>query len=160
MDELQAELQRANNKVCHTGHLLNQMTIKVKKYSEPLLPTLNLLRACAPEEIVLGPFGPSMHFRTQQQLCCLGSGSTSDFDPGSASNWDISTGTSQYHHISIHSKIQHIVYEDFFFSGLTSLTLTAILPAAIVTVASGVNRLAVLLLCFVFFAALELHSCS
>lgn len=31
MDELEAELQRANNKVCHTGHLLNQMTIKVKK---------------------------------------------------------------------------------------------------------------------------------
>lgn len=30
MDELEAELQRANNKVCHTGHLLNQMTIKVK----------------------------------------------------------------------------------------------------------------------------------
>lgn len=29
MDELEAELQRANNKVCHTGHLLNQMTIKV-----------------------------------------------------------------------------------------------------------------------------------
>lgn len=34
MDELEAELQRANNKVCHTGHLLNQMTVKVKK---PLL---------------------------------------------------------------------------------------------------------------------------
>lgn len=36
MDELEAELQRANNKVCHTGHLLNQMTIKVKTktYSE------------------------------------------------------------------------------------------------------------------------------
>lgn len=31
MDELEAELQRANNKVCHTGHLLNQMTVKVKK---------------------------------------------------------------------------------------------------------------------------------
>lgn len=29
MDELEAELQRANNKVCHTGHLLNQMIIKV-----------------------------------------------------------------------------------------------------------------------------------
>ncbi|XP_034047694.1 hamartin-like [Thalassophryne amazonica] len=29
MDELAAELQRANNKVCHTGHLLNQMTIKL-----------------------------------------------------------------------------------------------------------------------------------
>lgn len=29
MDALEAELQRANNKVCHTGHLLNQMTIKV-----------------------------------------------------------------------------------------------------------------------------------
>uniref|UniRef100_A0A671YUY7 TSC complex subunit 1b n=1 Tax=Sparus aurata TaxID=8175 RepID=A0A671YUY7_SPAAU len=29
MDELEAELQRANNKVCHTGHLLNQMTIKL-----------------------------------------------------------------------------------------------------------------------------------
>lgn len=29
MDELEAELQRANNKVCHTGHLLNQMTVKV-----------------------------------------------------------------------------------------------------------------------------------
>lgn len=32
MDELEAELQRANNKVCHNGHLLNQMTIKVNKY--------------------------------------------------------------------------------------------------------------------------------
>lgn len=31
MDELEAELQRANNKVCHTGHLLNQMTVKVMK---------------------------------------------------------------------------------------------------------------------------------
>lgn len=30
MDELEAELQRANNKVGHTGHLLNQMTVKVK----------------------------------------------------------------------------------------------------------------------------------
>ncbi|XP_076025637.1 TSC complex subunit 1b isoform X2 [Genypterus blacodes] len=29
MDELEAELQGANNKVCHTGHLLNQMTIKL-----------------------------------------------------------------------------------------------------------------------------------
>ncbi|XP_072309562.1 TSC complex subunit 1b isoform X2 [Eucyclogobius newberryi] len=29
MDELEAELQRSNNKVCHTGHLLNQMTIKL-----------------------------------------------------------------------------------------------------------------------------------
>uniref|UniRef100_A0A673CJG4 Hamartin-like n=1 Tax=Sphaeramia orbicularis TaxID=375764 RepID=A0A673CJG4_9TELE len=29
MDELEAELQRANNKICHTGHLLNQMTIKL-----------------------------------------------------------------------------------------------------------------------------------
>uniref|UniRef100_A0A672JP30 TSC complex subunit 1b n=1 Tax=Salarias fasciatus TaxID=181472 RepID=A0A672JP30_SALFA len=29
MDELEAELQRANNKVCHTGHLLNQMNIKL-----------------------------------------------------------------------------------------------------------------------------------
>lgn len=29
VDELEAELQRANNKVCHTGHLLNQMTVKV-----------------------------------------------------------------------------------------------------------------------------------
>lgn len=29
MDELEAELQRANNKVCHTGHLLNQMTVKL-----------------------------------------------------------------------------------------------------------------------------------
>ncbi|XP_037340612.2 TSC complex subunit 1b isoform X1 [Pungitius pungitius] len=29
IDELEAELQRANNKVCHTGHLLSQMTIKL-----------------------------------------------------------------------------------------------------------------------------------
>ncbi|KAK7896598.1 hypothetical protein WMY93_021923 [Mugilogobius chulae] len=29
MDELEAELQRSNNKVCHTGHLLNQMTVKL-----------------------------------------------------------------------------------------------------------------------------------
>uniref|UniRef100_A0A3P9LQW4 TSC complex subunit 1 n=1 Tax=Oryzias latipes TaxID=8090 RepID=A0A3P9LQW4_ORYLA len=29
MDDLEAELQRANNKVCHTGHLLNQMTVKL-----------------------------------------------------------------------------------------------------------------------------------
>uniref|UniRef100_A0A8C7JIL9 TSC complex subunit 1b n=1 Tax=Oncorhynchus kisutch TaxID=8019 RepID=A0A8C7JIL9_ONCKI len=29
MNELEADLQRANNKVCHTGHLLNQMTIKL-----------------------------------------------------------------------------------------------------------------------------------
>ncbi|CAL8279554.1 unnamed protein product [Merluccius merluccius] len=29
MDRLEAELQRANNKVCHTGHLLNQMNIKL-----------------------------------------------------------------------------------------------------------------------------------
>ncbi|XP_068191002.1 TSC complex subunit 1b [Antennarius striatus] len=29
MDELEAELQAANNKVCHTGHLLNQMTVKL-----------------------------------------------------------------------------------------------------------------------------------
>ncbi|XP_034402542.1 TSC complex subunit 1b isoform X2 [Cyclopterus lumpus] len=29
IDELEAELQRANNKVCHTGHLLNQMSIKL-----------------------------------------------------------------------------------------------------------------------------------
>ncbi|KAJ3604769.1 hypothetical protein NHX12_026821 [Muraenolepis orangiensis] len=28
MDRLEAELQRANNKVCHTGHLLNQLNIK------------------------------------------------------------------------------------------------------------------------------------
>lgn len=33
MDELESELQRANNKVCHTGHLLNQMTIKVHRSS-------------------------------------------------------------------------------------------------------------------------------
>lgn len=32
MDELEAELQGANNKVSHTGHLLNQMAIKVKKW--------------------------------------------------------------------------------------------------------------------------------
>lgn len=31
IDELEAELQKANNKVCHTGHLLSQMTIKVKE---------------------------------------------------------------------------------------------------------------------------------
>ncbi|XP_015257276.1 PREDICTED: hamartin-like [Cyprinodon variegatus] len=30
MDDLEAELQRANNKVCHTGHLLNQMTVKLR----------------------------------------------------------------------------------------------------------------------------------
>lgn len=41
MDELEAELQRANNKVCHTGHLLNQMTIKVKKY--PSLRPIGLI---------------------------------------------------------------------------------------------------------------------
>ncbi|XP_068608710.1 TSC complex subunit 1b [Brachionichthys hirsutus] len=29
MDELEAELQGANSKVCHTGHLLNQMTVKL-----------------------------------------------------------------------------------------------------------------------------------
>ncbi|CAL8317848.1 unnamed protein product [Lota lota] len=29
MDRLEAELQRANNKVCHTGHLLNQMNSKL-----------------------------------------------------------------------------------------------------------------------------------
>ncbi|XP_038820879.1 hamartin-like isoform X2 [Salvelinus namaycush] len=29
MTDLEADLQRANNKVCHTGHLLNQMTIKL-----------------------------------------------------------------------------------------------------------------------------------
>ncbi|XP_010892264.2 TSC complex subunit 1b isoform X2 [Esox lucius] len=29
MNELEADLQRANNKVCHTGHLLNQMTVKL-----------------------------------------------------------------------------------------------------------------------------------
>lgn len=29
VDRLEAELQRANNKVCHTGHLLNQMNIKL-----------------------------------------------------------------------------------------------------------------------------------
>nr|XP_057920244.1 TSC complex subunit 1b [Doryrhamphus excisus] len=29
MDELEAELQGANNRVCHTGHLLKQMTIKL-----------------------------------------------------------------------------------------------------------------------------------
>uniref|UniRef100_A0A674AAU8 TSC complex subunit 1b n=1 Tax=Salmo trutta TaxID=8032 RepID=A0A674AAU8_SALTR len=29
MNDLEADLQRANNKVCHTGHLLNQMTIKL-----------------------------------------------------------------------------------------------------------------------------------
>uniref|UniRef100_A0A8C6KUD5 TSC complex subunit 1b n=1 Tax=Nothobranchius furzeri TaxID=105023 RepID=A0A8C6KUD5_NOTFU len=29
LDELEAELQRANNKVCHTGHLLNQMMVKL-----------------------------------------------------------------------------------------------------------------------------------
>lgn len=34
MDELEAELQRANNKVCHTGHLLNQMTVKVTEWPE------------------------------------------------------------------------------------------------------------------------------
>uniref|UniRef100_A0A8C5F9P2 TSC complex subunit 1b n=1 Tax=Gadus morhua TaxID=8049 RepID=A0A8C5F9P2_GADMO len=28
-DRLEAELQKANNKVCHTGHLLNQMNIKL-----------------------------------------------------------------------------------------------------------------------------------
>lgn len=27
---MEAELQKANNKVCHTGHLLNQLTAKVK----------------------------------------------------------------------------------------------------------------------------------
>ncbi|XP_049593596.1 TSC complex subunit 1b isoform X1 [Syngnathus scovelli] len=30
MGELEAELQGANNKVCHTGHLLKQMTIKLR----------------------------------------------------------------------------------------------------------------------------------
>ncbi|MED6289465.1 hypothetical protein CHARACLAT_003046 [Characodon lateralis] len=29
MDDLEAALQRANNRVCHTGHLLNQMTVKL-----------------------------------------------------------------------------------------------------------------------------------
>lgn len=29
MDEMEAELQRANNKLCNTGHLLSQLTIKV-----------------------------------------------------------------------------------------------------------------------------------
>ncbi|KAL2099543.1 hypothetical protein ACEWY4_003937 [Coilia grayii] len=29
MGEMEAELQRANNKVCHTGHLLNQLTAKL-----------------------------------------------------------------------------------------------------------------------------------
>ncbi|XP_055730445.1 hamartin-like isoform X4 [Salvelinus fontinalis] len=29
MNELEADLQRSNNKVCHTGHLLNQMTTKL-----------------------------------------------------------------------------------------------------------------------------------
>ncbi|KAM8827956.1 TSC complex subunit 1b isoform 2-T4 [Spinachia spinachia] len=29
IDELEAELQKANNQVCHTGHLLSQMTIKL-----------------------------------------------------------------------------------------------------------------------------------
>ncbi|XP_063067111.1 TSC complex subunit 1b isoform X2 [Engraulis encrasicolus] len=29
MGEMEAELQRANNKVCHTGHLLNQVTAKL-----------------------------------------------------------------------------------------------------------------------------------
>lgn len=38
MDELEAELQRANNKVCHTGHLLNQMTIKVKTKTHSEVP--------------------------------------------------------------------------------------------------------------------------
>lgn len=30
MGEMEAELQKANNKVCHTGHQLNQLTAKVK----------------------------------------------------------------------------------------------------------------------------------
>lgn len=29
MGEMEAELQRANNKVCNTGHLLSQLSIKV-----------------------------------------------------------------------------------------------------------------------------------
>lgn len=45
MDELEAELQRANNKVCHTGHLLNQMTIKVKKRLKGLYTSLDFLSA-------------------------------------------------------------------------------------------------------------------
>lgn len=32
MDDLEAELQTANNKVGHTGHLLNQMTVKVESH--------------------------------------------------------------------------------------------------------------------------------
>lgn len=31
LGEMEAELQRANNKVCHTGHQVNQLTTKVKK---------------------------------------------------------------------------------------------------------------------------------
>lgn len=30
MGEMEAELQKANNRVCHTGHQLNQLTAKVK----------------------------------------------------------------------------------------------------------------------------------
>lgn len=30
MGEMEAELQKANNKVCHTGYQLNQLTAKVK----------------------------------------------------------------------------------------------------------------------------------
>lgn len=30
MGDLEAELQRANNKVCNTGHLLSQLSMKVR----------------------------------------------------------------------------------------------------------------------------------
>ncbi|KAM8872959.1 TSC complex subunit 1b isoform 1-T2 [Synchiropus picturatus] len=70
MDELEAELQRANNKVCHTGHLLNQMTIKLSN-SEATQQQMSFLNK---QLLLLG----EAHKLSMQELSLAGADNTKE----------------------------------------------------------------------------------
>ncbi|XP_008322866.1 TSC complex subunit 1b [Cynoglossus semilaevis] len=70
MAELEAELQRANNKVCHTGHLLNQMTIKLNN-SESTQQQMSFLNK---QLLLLG----EAHKLSMQELQHAGSDNTKE----------------------------------------------------------------------------------
>nr|XP_061836860.1 hamartin-like [Nerophis lumbriciformis] len=68
MDDLEAELQGANNRVCHTGHLLKQMTIKLSN-SECTQQQMSFLNK---QLLLLG----EAHKLSMQELQHVGGGST------------------------------------------------------------------------------------
>ncbi|XP_068430174.1 TSC complex subunit 1b [Clinocottus analis] len=70
IDELEAELQRANNKVCHTGHLLNQMTIKLSN-SESTQQQMSFLNK---QLLLLG----EAHKLSMQEVPHAGGGNTKE----------------------------------------------------------------------------------